>query len=365
MKPDRNNYESWFIDCCDGILSDQQAGILKEFLAENPDLQEEFDALSVINLKPKKAAFAGKDRLIKTSADISSSDFEYLCVAHLENDLNPEQASELLEIISSDSQKRKTFELFRKTRLTPPSYVFSKKNQLKKVSPVFRIIRLASIGLSAAAAIALLIVTNFALPSHSRQTTHPVAQRVITDTIKIETPSAITEAVPDDLHSYAREKTYSLKRTDKTAALSDTGAEKTGISQTAPPVAIVERVSNINRLEVTLPADIPGIYSHPEFALASFTTLVTPPDFEDDMSNVDRFVARFFHKTVLKDTVMVDRPLEKYEIAAAGIQGLNKLFGWEMALQRNTDENGDIRSLSFNSKYLKFKTPVKKREDAL
>ena len=49
----------------------------------------------------------------------------------------------------------------------------------------------------------------------------------------------------------------------------------------------------------------------------------------------------------------------------AGVTGLNKLFGWQMALDKKNDENGQPKSVYFSSKILKFNAPVKKREPQL
>jgi len=57
--------------------------------------------------------------------------------------------------------------------------------------------------------------------------------------------------------------------------------------------------------------------------------------------------------------------VESFEIAQAGITGLNKLFGWEIALNKNTDTNGEIRSYNYSSRLLKFNAPVKKSIKAL
>jgi len=80
----------------------------------------------------------------------------------------------------------------------------------------------------------------------------------------------------------------------------------------------------------------------------------------DNRSNVELFLARLFHERIMKDKNAGTRPVESFEIAQAGITGLNKLFGWEIALQKNTDENGDTRSYNFSSRLLKFNAPVKK-----
>ncbi|HLN55662.1 MAG TPA: hypothetical protein VK207_06705, partial [Bacteroidales bacterium] len=90
----------------------------------------------------------------------------------------------------------------------------------------------------------------------------------------------------------------------------------------------------------------------------------TYEDIHDGRSNVGRFIARHFRSKILDEEVPSDAPLKGYEIAEAGIDGLNKLLGWEMALTERTDENGTVKSLNFNSRMLKFKTPVKNNSSA-
>ena len=105
MEIDRSNYEIWFIDWMDGNLNPHQEKILRQFLIENPDLREEFTDLSPECTIPSKVIFKHKEQLKKSPADITKSQFEYLCVAYLENDLSPEQQNELTEIIKLDRKK--------------------------------------------------------------------------------------------------------------------------------------------------------------------------------------------------------------------------------------------------------------------
>jgi len=100
-------------------------------------------------------------------------------------------------------------------------------------------------------------------------------------------------------------------------------------------------------------------------SLIDFNPGYLPPLVGDNRSNVDRFLARIFHEKIMKDTIMPVRPVERYDLAHAGINGLNKLLGWEMALGKNLDGNGEVRSYYFSSKLLKFKAPAKKQDDTL
>ena len=71
MKPDRSNYEIWFIEWLDGNLNPDQVEELKAFLTDNPDLQEEFNELSQICLEPSDAIFTRKKDLFKSAGSYS------------------------------------------------------------------------------------------------------------------------------------------------------------------------------------------------------------------------------------------------------------------------------------------------------
>ncbi|MGC1391224.1 MAG: hypothetical protein WA816_09315, partial [Bacteroidales bacterium] len=75
-----------------------------------------------------------------------------------------------------------------------------------------------------------------------------------------------------------------------------------------------------------------------------------------------KFIARTFREKILKEKTAKDSPLKIYEIAEAGVAGLDKLLGWQMALDEKKDSNGELRSVYFSSKILKFNAPIKKSE---
>ena len=64
----------------------------------------------------------------------------------------------------------------------------------------------------------------------------------------------------------------------------------------------------------------------------------------------------------MKENKAKESPLKAYELAKAGVSGLDKLLGWEMALDERKDANGLLKSVYFSSKILKFNTPIKKPE---
>jgi hypothetical protein len=96
--------------------------------------------------------------------------------------------------------------------------------------------------------------------------------------------------------------------------------------------------------------------------LIASSSIIPVPEYDDGRSRFGKFIAKTFREKILKEKSPKDSPLKVYEIAEAGVTGLNKLLGWEMALDERKDANGELKSVYFSSKILKFNAPVKKTE---
>jgi len=358
---DKSNYEIWLIDWLDGNLNDLQAEQLFLFLDENPDLKEEFEELNSFNLKPPVKSFSNKEILKKSISDLSLSQFEYLCIAYLENDLSEEQQAEIEEITDQDPGKKWTFELIQKTKITPADISYKHKNHLFKRTAKQKLIRMSVIGLSAAAVITLIIMTYFKIPRKLPENIINSAENTVVDTINRQ-PSitlkpelaandiepADHEITSDNLVAQVQKSDTDLRKYDVTIAVisKDSLFRNPENTETAP-----------GKVSFDAEIDLKTVILNNSL-LASNITFFIPAD--DDRSNVSRFLAKTFREKILKEEISPDRPLRGYEIAEAGISGLNKLLGWEMALNKNSDENGELRSVYFSSKILKFNAPVKK-----
>jgi hypothetical protein len=359
MKIDRTNYEIWLIDWLDGNLNDLQVEHLMLFLKNNPDLKEEFDELNACSLKPTNKSYSKKDLLKKSLTDLSASQFEYLCVGYIENDLSAGQETELQEIISQNNEKKRIFELVRKTKLSPTDIKFKNKSRLLKKSPAQKIIRLSVIGLSAAAAIALLITTYLTIPKNLSEINN-IASNQSADSISqnksgVIVPALISEKItPEviipktDMPSVPEQKNnYYQTLTDTPVLVSTDSAIR------EPDKQKIE----VTKIPINLIADLEGpVLSN---TLIASNISFSIPEY-DDRSNVNRFLSKAFREKILKEEISPDNPLKGYEIAEAGVSGLNKLFGWEMALEENNNENGELQSVYFSSRILKFNAPVNK-----
>jgi|WetSurSiteA1Bulk_404760.scaffolds.fasta_scaffold02941_4 hypothetical protein len=364
MKPDRSNYEIWFIDWLDNNLNETEVEYLMAFLKDNPDLQDEFNDLAMVKLDPSDVIFTRKKDLVKQAGSYTDSQFDNLCIAFLENDLIPGQRDELKEIIDYDEKKRLQFELCQKLKLKPPQETFKRKSIVKKLTTGQKILRLSFTGLSAAATIAILISLYLFFTSDRKKEPLQTAQNLNTDTLFIENRTSIfrqgTE-IPQVQRSKGPERSNAItvtRASELVAVIADL------VDKVPESTSDFQRSEALSALNVPIPENIISTYIPSANNLISYNPGYLPPQ-SDERNKAGQFLARFFHEKIMKDTSAVKRPVESYEIAVAGITGLNKLLGWEMSLQKNTDENGDVKSYYFSSRLLKFKSPVKKSANNL
>ena len=81
---------------------------------------------------------------------------------------------------------------------------------------------------------------------------------------------------------------------------------------------------------------------------------VTPTD--DEYISFRSFLAESVNKKVFKKK---KDKIEMFDIAQAGVEGINKLTGGNMTLERIFDENGNPSKTEFTSRLLAFSTPAK------
>lgn len=361
MKPDRTNYEMWLVDYLDGNLNGEQVSELLSFLDENPDIKEEFDGISA--LPASELSFGKKHSLRKSALELSDTQFELLCAASVEKDLSSEQKAELDEIIACNDERRKAAVLFSRTKLSPPETKYRYKQRLKKLTFAQKVIRISAIGLSAAATV-LIMFTVFRNPEVNKsepatgyslqatgsedkqaeenireaETTVPVRKEEVKLLIARNLISKINNAV-----------SYEMKVSAENNAMADTSLPVNEILKSD-----ITRIAGITEMSsATNPINA---------SLVSMTLIQTDP-YEGETGNaVGNFFARVIREKIVKSETPEKGNLKAYEVADAGITGLNKLFGSNMILEKTIDENGEVKSVYFNSKLLKFNAPVKKAE---
>ena len=359
MKPDRTNYEIWIIDYLDGKLDHDQVSLLLNFLDQNPDLKNEFGEFRNTVLS-SDLEYHGKNSLKKTVNEIPASQFELLCFASAEGDLSPEQRTELEEIIYADPEKKKELELFKQIRLIAPVSIYAHKASLKHLTLQQKVLRLSLASISVAAGIAILMlfvntagvktdnrVENLSLNSSKVKVETPVPVIKEQQVVNPETTINKTIQKINAKQTYVPVATAELRDTMNRAIIK----EQTGSRQDLNPVVIP-------RAEFHNDADIPVQ------DISSSLTLVDIPQKQITVTyekpGISEYFALFVREKILKSKIPETGNLKGYEVAETGIIGLNRLLGWDMSLKQNRNEKGELRSLYFSSKIIKFNTPVKK-----
>ena len=363
MEINRSNYEIWFTDWLDGNLNPQQELILRRFLIDNPDLNEEVIDLSSISIEPLKIQFNNKEQLKKSPSDISKAQFDILCVAYLENDLSAEQQNELAGIIKHDKKREIDFTDIQKIKLTPVVCGYKNKNKLLRRTVTQNLIRFSVIGISVAAAVTFIITTYLSINPNPFSTNIYTSQRIIPDTVlNILSAPFFSENKISDQNVLTNHQQIESRPSEilKESYIENTSYQNSETHTDPFDESIYYREAPINKIFIQSPAAINASITTDKL-IANIPTLEIPPE-EEERSKIARFLSKNFREKILKEDSPADSPLKGYEIAEAGVSGINRLLGWDMALNKKTDENGELRSVYFNSKMLKFSTTVKKSQ---
>ncbi|GAB4296832.1 MAG: hypothetical protein Kow0068_21190 [Marinilabiliales bacterium] len=138
MKIDLTNYEEFLLDYLDGNLDKNQEYMLLAFLANHPEIEEEFLELkeNYVTLNTEANLFyQNKDNLKKDKKDliINDENLDELLIAKLENVLSPNEENQLNKYLEINPSASDTYSLYQKTILHPDkSIVYKNKQSLKR-----------------------------------------------------------------------------------------------------------------------------------------------------------------------------------------------------------------------------------------
>lgn len=364
MNPDRLNYEIWIADWLAGNLNSDQIKLFKEFLELNPDLKDEAESISITILSPGNKTFNQKDLLKKSAGDLHPSQVEYFSVAYLENDISSEQLGDLNICIDTNPELRAVYESVKRIKLVPPVINYRFKKRLIKQTMTGKILRLVYTGLSAAASIAVLVMISHLISRHNIKNDKltngneiSVAEPVILyGQVIIESENMQPSSGTDkDIENIMPAKSNFTEPEKQPEAVSDHNISTTDFRITAIQDYDYLKITKFPEFHISLlqePAD--------HSLVASYIPYQEP--IYDDRNGLTRFLARTFREKILREDTGSDAPVRPYEIASAGINGISRFFGLDMALVSITDEQGELKSVYFSSRLLKINAPVKKDE---
>ena len=143
MKINRKNYESYFVDAVEGNLDSTQQKELDIFLAENPDLRDDYFLFSQTVLISENLSFEDKDYLKKSILEetkhIRESNYEDYFIAYYEDCLSKDEKTELQLFLRQNPSLNKSFESYASLRLeSDAQLIFPDKESLKQNAVPFR-----------------------------------------------------------------------------------------------------------------------------------------------------------------------------------------------------------------------------------
>ncbi len=352
----RNNYEEYFLDFHDGLLSPADEGMLLSFLDKNPDLRAELDLFESNRIIDPEILYSNKNALKKTSilGKLTNDNFDELCIAKIEGDLNKNELLRFEEFVKTSS-RQKELKLYELTKLSSDtSIIFKDKMKIKKKE--FKVFSLKSSYtlISVAASIIILIALYLFIP---REITEK-KEFIVQDTQSIKTENSLPEVKPEDKKEEVKTPSVIKHRNTEYKEVSYNQLKELEVAE--------EKEKSITRdyLEIgeLIPKEIIlSVKNSPEIKEVSLVFLEMNVPNKNDANkymSVKTFLVATFNKNVLNKENK-DR-IEFFDIAQAGVNGINKLTGSQMKLERKYDKNGIPDKTEFNSRLIAFSTPIKK-----
>ncbi|MBE9511899.1 MAG: hypothetical protein IMY71_13595 [Bacteroidetes bacterium] len=368
MDINRKNYEPFFMDYLNGRMSPDQVIELMSFLDENPDLKIELKDFEEINVEPGKIRFESK-RSLKKAFIVNDSNFDDLCIASLEGDLTKEEATLFQNWLQQNPLKTRGFELYKKTRLIPEKITFDFKSTLKK-SPVVRIFTPEFWGYFSAAASIIILMTLYIFISRPGANEGPVISENMADTTNTGTKSQTSpeyqtkteiekEIIPYDKTGDSKQheiKPRSNNIVEKPVIAQDVNIGSDKSNRLIQHDTIELTLNKIQRKEINA--------LHEKSILAALVPIKDLEVVENthEYLTLSQMAVKTFKSEILKEEKNNINPdkFTLWDIADAGIMGINKIIGWEMEFDKEYNNNGEIIAFAFYSNTISFNHTMNK-----
>ncbi|MFP4023606.1 MAG: hypothetical protein ACLFVR_03690 [Thiohalospira sp.] len=358
----RHNYEAFFIDYLDGNLSPSQEKLLWSFLKENPDLKQELDEFEPVAIPKENHLFGEKEGLKKTALlnNESSSNFDELCIAYLEEDLSLKGKVLFETSIKNDPEKSKILKIYQNTRLKADlKIVYPEKDILKKTGLTISLRKHYPI-LAVAASALLLIALYFLVPKSNGEF--------------YQEKLAETEPV-------VKERETTIKETKEKTEVKVLNTQATS-AKTKPKVPDEKLFAHSNPIEEAVTRetfDISAIDPVPfkpinkssiDIQMAKFEKKISNKtvnyfqneyNSEIEYKNITAFLAETISDKIIKSPEKNDKKFELFDVARWSVNGINRLTGLNLSLEKEYNKLGEAEKITFNSRLVAFSTPIKEK----
>lgn len=345
MEINRHNYEIYAIDFIEGQMSPSEAAVFIAFLADNPDIAHEVELMRDSDTESdaphihQDFSFLKKDY---SQITISNNNFEEICIAYHEGDLNENIQKKLIAFISDIPERQKIFNTYRQLKIVPDEgIVFKSGNSLKRKTFVrFNPRRLALITTMAAAASLAMV---FIFRNNTAETTvQNIAQTSVNTVQKItESNTEVTVAKVEDQQQVKKTKNLSSKIRMK--------PEETEVNEST--IAAVSDSSDSEVIRLTRIEPKP-IQRDDQSELMTFSL---PKVMINELAVKEE--QRTIGEIREKKNVLVAKAsnLSVDNIIKSGINGLNSLAETDLSYKSQTNEKGRITEFALSTESFNIK----------
>jgi len=340
-----NNYELYLIDYFDGILEGETKIAVERFLVDNPDIAQEAQQLTRLKLNPLASSYKHKSKLLKSKHLLAGveNEFDYLCIASLEKDLDQGEKLALEAAIKKNPQRAIELQQFQTSKLKSDlSITFKHKAKLKRHT-VFGFTRRILYTASSAAAVLLILISLFNYMSSLSEVQQIRELANTVETIPIEKSAPVnpikSESV-EETNNYLVDPNANSNNRDEQVVLREEITDDTHELDSQKSQSIPSYIKPIDAIDIAKK----GIPNSNKELLAF------------QMPIIDNYLEQ--EKPDIEGS---SRTIGLFEIAQMGISKLASTTGKNLSLQAQKDNNGKFNRIEFETNLFALSIPVNRK----
>ncbi len=356
MKINRNNYESYFVDYLEGNLDEKLVDDFIEFLQQNPDLKKELTLFNQISIAQNKEMFSLKNNLYKEKYDKEET-FYRTAIEHLEGDISDNEKRDFSEYLAKHPEKEKEVALFSLTKLLPDkSIVFTKKQKLYHYR-IDKTFLLWSLRVAAVLAVAFFSYLFFNNPKDVIISENKIP--AIKGNIPVENPEQtiinLDTSKTHIIQESVKDEKVTTKKPTNTSPIKNSKIKDTKIRSVRETTK--GRIESGDLTLQQIPVEIPSILnsltvsletSKPNARLERIALI----QINESPIEEERFIAE-----VVKEKTGIDK-LSLNKLKQSSLNLISNITKDNLSYE--TNENGEITEINFDSRLLAFSIPTNK-----
>ncbi|HEV2355608.1 MAG TPA: hypothetical protein VGR89_15275 [Puia sp.] len=198
----RDNYEEYFLLYADNELPAAERQVVERFVADHPDLREEWEAFLQCRISPEAdLVFPGRESLFRPETAATSHTEDLLL--YLDGELDRVAAARIESLLRQDPRISTEFAALQAALNYPdPAIVYPGKEKLYKKERTGALLSMPWVRLGIAASVAAVIAVLFLLPAKPVSPTRPGASaNAAAAASGRSTRSKVVASLPADTHS--------------------------------------------------------------------------------------------------------------------------------------------------------------------